>query len=121
MLPDDGWISHGNVRTFDPATRRVRVVARGDGSIGVHLTGWTPGGRLWLVDGYDGGVSMRPDGRGRRKVAWPIGAFSFSPDGQRIALAERGSVWSETLRLDRKRRLFRYVDDIVTSVAWARR
>jgi uncharacterized membrane protein len=91
------------------------------GRNGVDLLGWTPGGRLWVVDGYAGPVSMRPDGGARRPVAWPIGAFAFSPDSTGIALAERGSVWTETMQLERRRRLFRYKDDLVTSIAWARR
>lgn len=121
LVPDDGWLSGGNVRVFDPKTGRVRIVARGGGPTGVDLIGWAPSGRLWVVDGDHGAVSMRPDGSGRRPTRRPTGSYAFAPDGRRFAVAELGSVWRETATLERERRLFRYRDDIVTSVAWARR
>jgi dipeptidyl aminopeptidase/acylaminoacyl peptidase len=69
-----------------PLHGRRRVLARGD------APQWSPDGRWIGYTGRDGIYVIRPSGAQRHRVARGDGAFAWSPDSRRIALARSGDV-----------------------------
>jgi hypothetical protein len=69
-----------------PLRGRRRVLARGD------APQWSPDGRWIGYTGRDGLYVTRPNGAQQHRVARGDGAFAWSPDSRRLALARSGDV-----------------------------
>jgi WD40-like Beta Propeller Repeat len=69
-----------------PLRGRRRVLARGD------APQWSPDGRWIAYTGRDGLYVTRPNGAQQHRVARGDGAFAWSPDSRRLALARSGDV-----------------------------
>jgi WD40-like Beta Propeller Repeat len=60
------YVSRSSIRILDLATRRSRVVLRGEDAVDLA---WSPDGRLLAYTSFDGGLSIvRTDGRGAREL-----------------------------------------------------
>ena len=81
---------------------------------------WSPDGR-WIAYADDAGLRtslwlVRPNGKGRHRVARDIGAFSWAPDGKSLAYTTAGDV--VVVGVDGRGKRFGLSDRYVSDVTW---
>src|SRR5205085_8200879 len=81
---------------------------------------WSPDGR-WIAYSDDAGLRtslwlVRPNGKGRHRVARDIGDFSWAPDGKSLAYTTAGDV--VVVGVDGRGKRLGLSDRYVSSVTW---